>query len=262
MIANTPRFAGKYGWETYEMLQVGYLCWKLSQTTKSCLALWSSFAKGKSNSEGRGEVFWPTTQICIYSKKSYLELRSYLMTKFRYSSFNGQRRQWYPTQILLPGKSHGRWSLDGCSPWGRWGSDTTEGLHFDFLLSCIGEGNGNPLQCSCLENPRDGGVWWAAVYGVAQSRTRLKWLSSSSSFNGSNVWDNDQFILYYDSVAKCSHEYKKPRLRTSILWSCREQWLLKWNPHYFPCCIIFSASPNISFESGIYVCVYGVCVCV
>ena len=56
----------------------------------------------------------------------------------------------------------------------------TEWLHFHFSLSCIKEGNGNPLQCSCLENPRDGGAWWAAVYGVAQSRTRLKWLSSSS----------------------------------------------------------------------------------
>ena len=61
--------------------------------------------------------------------------------------------------------------------------DTTERLHFHFhfSLSCIGEGNGNRLQCSCLENPRDGGAWWAAVYGVAQSRTRLKQLSSSSS---------------------------------------------------------------------------------
>ena len=57
----------------------------------------------------------------------------------------------------------------------------TECLHFHFSLSCIGEGNGNPLQCSCLENPRDEGAWWAAVYGVAQSRTRLKRLSSSSS---------------------------------------------------------------------------------
>ena len=57
----------------------------------------------------------------------------------------------------------------------------TEWLHFHFSLSCIGEGNGNPLQCSCVENPRDRGAWWAAVYGVAQSRTRLKWLSSSSS---------------------------------------------------------------------------------
>ena len=58
--------------------------------------------------------------------------------------------------------------------------DTTEQLHFHFLLWCIGEGNGNPLQYSCLENPRDGGAWWVAVYGVAQSRTRLKRLSSSS----------------------------------------------------------------------------------
>ena len=57
----------------------------------------------------------------------------------------------------------------------------TEQLHFHFSLSCIGEGNGNPLQCSCLENPRDGGALWAAIYGVAQSRTRLKQLSSSSS---------------------------------------------------------------------------------
>ena len=90
---------------------------------------------------------------------------------------------WHPTPVLLPGKSHGRRSLEGCSPWGRWGSDTSEQLPFHFSLSCIGEGNGNPLQCSCLENPRDGGAWWATVYGVAQSRARLKWLSSSSSSN-------------------------------------------------------------------------------
>ena len=68
-----------------------------------------------------------------------------------------------------------------CSPWGREELDMTERPHFHFTLSCIGEGNGNPLQCSCLENPRDGGVWWAAVYGVAQGWTRLKRLSSSSS---------------------------------------------------------------------------------
>ena len=65
-------------------------------------------------------------------------------------------------------------SLVGCSPWGREESDTTERLPFHFSFSCIGEGNGNPLQCSCLGNPRDGGAWWAAVYGVTQSRTRLK----------------------------------------------------------------------------------------
>ena len=87
------------------------------------------------------------------------------------------------TPVLLPGKSHGWRSLVGCSPWGREELDTTEWLHFHFSLSCIGEGNGNPLQCSCLENPRDGGAWWAAVYGVAQSRTRLKQLSSSGRSN-------------------------------------------------------------------------------
>ena len=89
-------------------------------------------------------------------------------------------RQWHPAPVLLPGTSHGWRSLEGCSPWGCWESDMTEWLHFPFSLSCIGEGNGNTLQGSCLENPRDGGAWWAAVYGVAQSQTRLKWLSSSS----------------------------------------------------------------------------------
>ena len=76
--------------------------------------------------------------------------------------------------VLLPGKSHGQRSLVGCGPWGCKESDTTEQLPFHFSLSCIGEGNGNPLLCSCLENPRDGGVCWAAAYGVTQSQTRLK----------------------------------------------------------------------------------------
>ena len=95
-----------------------------------------------------------------------------------------QRRQWHPTPVLLPGKSHGWRSLVGCTSWGRTESDATERRHFHLSLSCTGEGNGNPLQCSCLENPRDGGAWWAAIYGVAQSQTRLKWLSSSmTKFN-------------------------------------------------------------------------------
>ena len=81
-------------------------------------------------------------------------------------------RQWHPTPVLLPGKSHGRRSLVGSM--GSLESDTTEQLPFHFSLSCIGEGNGNPLKCSCLENPRDRGASWAAVYGVAQSQTRLK----------------------------------------------------------------------------------------
>ena len=102
------------------------------------------------------------------------------LSQYKGPGFNLWRRQWLPTPVLLPGKSHGRRSLVGCSPWGREEWDTTERLHFHFSLSCIGEGNGNPLQYSCLENPRDGGAWWAAVCGAAQSRTRLKWLSSGS----------------------------------------------------------------------------------
>ena len=90
------------------------------------------------------------------------------------------QRQWHPTPVLLPGKSHGRQSLVGCSPWGRWELDMTQWIHFHFSLPCIGEGNGNPLWCSCLENPRDGGAWWAAVYGIAQSQTRLKRLDNNN----------------------------------------------------------------------------------
>ena len=100
------------------------------------------------------------------------------------------RRQWHPTPVLLPGKSHGRRSLVGCSPWGREESDMAERLHFHFSLLCIGEGNGNPLQCSCLENPRD---------GVAQSRTRLKWLSSSSR-NG--IYPRDAMLVQYLKISQ------------------------------------------------------------
>ena len=95
---------------------------------------------------------------------------------FRQSMNPDRRRQWHPTPVFLPGKSHGWRSLVGCSPWGHEELDTTEWLHFHFSLSCM-----KKEMCSCLENPRDRGAWWPAVYGVAQSRTRLKRLSSSSS---------------------------------------------------------------------------------
>ena len=88
------------------------------------------------------------------------------------------RRQWHPTPVLLPGNSHGQRSMVGCNPWGRKESDTTERLHFHFSLSCTGEGNGNPLQCSCLENPMDRGAWWATVHGVARSWKCLKRLNT------------------------------------------------------------------------------------
>ena len=90
--------------------------------------------------------------------------------------------------------------------------DTTERHHFHFSLSCIGEGNGKPLQCSCLENPRDGGAWWAAIYWVSQSQTRLKWLSNSSSrssaYTLNNQGDNIQpwhtpFPIWYQSFVPC-----------------------------------------------------------
>ena len=95
----------------------------------------------------------------------------------------------------MPGKSHEWRSLAGCYPWARQESATAERLHFPFSLSCIGEGNGNPHQCSCLENPRDGEAWWAAVYGVAQSQIRLKRCSSSSSSIISLGSKNTNFII-------------------------------------------------------------------
>ena len=101
-------------------------------------------------------------------------------TSFWLFTFIHWRRKWQPTPVFLPGESQGRGSLVGCSPWGCEESYTIAWLHFHFSLSCIGEGNGNPLQCSCLENPKDWGAWWASISGVAQSRTRLKRLSSSS----------------------------------------------------------------------------------
>ena len=114
-----------------------------------------------------------------------------------------RRRQWQPTPVLLPGKSHGRRSLVGCSSWGREESDTTERLHFHFSLSRTGEGNGNPLQCSFLENPRDGRAWWAAIYGVAQSRTRLKRLSSSRNVISQETHSRD---TTFKNVAYLSSE--------------------------------------------------------
>ena len=101
--------------------------------------------------------------------------------QFLYSHRSRQRRQWQGTPVLLPRKSHGQRSLEGCSLRGLEELDRTKQLHFHFSLPRIGEGDGNPLQSSCLENPRDGEAWWAAVHGVTQSQTRLKQLSSSHS---------------------------------------------------------------------------------
>ena len=110
--------------------------------------------------------------------KSLLQYHSWKESVLQHSAFfivqlwwGCRRRQWHPTPVLLPAKPHEWRSLVGCSPWGRQESDMTERLHFHFSLSCIEEGNDNPLQCSCLENPSDGEAWWASVYGVAESDT-------------------------------------------------------------------------------------------
>ena len=99
----------------------------------------------------------------------------------------------------------GAWKA--CSPWGRWGSGTTERLHFHFSLSCIGEGNGNPLQCSCLENPRGRRAWWAAVYGVAQSWTWLKRLSSGSQLLQVICWIVDLPPLIWNRCPLSSQNF-------------------------------------------------------
>ena len=122
---------------------------------------------------------WPSF-LCLTMLTFSVKIHKHRISKLFMYRLVG-RRQWHLTPVLLTGKSHGQRSLVGCHPWGCQELDMTEQLHFHSSLSCIGEGNGNPLQCSCLENPRDGGAWWAAVYGVAQSQTWLKRLSSSSS---------------------------------------------------------------------------------
>ena len=125
-----------------------------------------------------------TTHIlCQYvpNREKLVLLASLWIPLFRPPLSTHTEKAMAPLSSTLAWKIPWTESLVGCSPWGRWESDTTERLHFHFSLSCIGEGNGNPLQCSCLENPRYGGSWWAAIYGVAQSQTRLKRLSSSSS---------------------------------------------------------------------------------
>ena len=120
----------------------------------------------------RGKCCW----LHEHQGKNLHQQKDYILLKVQMIIW---RRQWHPTPVFMPGKSHGWRSLVDYSPWGHEESDTNERLHFHFSLSCIAEWNGNPLQCSCPENPRDGGAWWAAIYGVAQCQTQLTWLSSS-----------------------------------------------------------------------------------
>ena len=125
-----------------------------------------------------------------------------MKTPFSFQKYIWDRLVIGMEKAMAPHSSTPAWKIpwteepECCSPWGHWGLDRTERLHFHFSLSCIGGGNGNPLQCSCLENPRDRRAWWASVYGVTQSRTRLKWLSSSSSSNWKQThFETSKFIF-------------------------------------------------------------------
>ena len=147
------------------------------------------------------------------------------------------RRQWHPTPVLLPGKSHGQRSLVGCSPWGCYESGTTERLHFHFSLSCIGEGNGNPLQCSCLENPRDGGDWRAAIYGVAQSRTQLKWLSTRYHIRRESKRGTVRTVTPINSESICKSffclSHMRMHTRKKGLWVIHSLWVFSIFPSSF-----------------------------
>ena len=158
------------------------------------------------------------------------------------------RRQWHPTPVLLPGKSNGRRSLVGCSSWGWEESDMTERLPFHFSLSCIGGGNGNPLQCSCLENPRDRGAWWAAIYGVAQSWTRLKWLSSSSNC----MCMHTCLLSHFSPVQLCNAmDWSPPQAPLSMGFSRQEYWggLPFPSPEDLPDSGIVPVSPALQADS-------------
>ena len=172
------------------------------------------------------------------------------------SSHRGRsrRRRWHPTPVLLPGKSHGQRSLVGCSPWGRKESDTTERLHFHFSLSCIGEGYGNPLQCSCLENPSDGGAWWAAICGVTQSRTQLKWLISSRG--RSSIIQNLSFLITIPPTCPKFPSFRPPFSLEDVppnginmfsLWGCC--YVLKGVVGCL--CILFSKSSCVAIRGGL-----------
>ena len=112
-------------------------------------------------------------------------------------TFMHWRRQWQPTLVFLLGESQGRGSLVGCCLWDRTESDTTERLHFQFSLSCIGEGNGNPLQNYCLENPRDRRAYWAAIYGVTESDDWSDLAAAAEPPRGQWICDSRKKSFYW-----------------------------------------------------------------
>ena len=149
------------------------------------------------------------------------------------------RGQWQPTPVLLPGGYQGLRSLVGCSPWGWEELGTTGQLHFHFSLSCIGEGNGNPLQCSCLENPRDRGAWWAAVLG--SHRVGHDWCDLAAA---AAAWPWDSPVNYKLALAKniCHNWATTITMRAFAICFCRD-WTLC-------CCSRWPSTPSEGYYSG------------
>ena len=134
-----------------------------------------------------------------------------------------RRRRWHPTPVLLPGKSHGQRSLVGCGPWGLEESDTTEQLPFHFHFHALEKETATHSSVlACLENPRDVRAWWAAVYGVAQSRTRLKWLSSCHDKDVIPEGDLSFYLHNYLSITY--HLYKNCQSHTWAYTAYAEIW--------------------------------------
>ena len=154
-----------WGWETHKLT-----CWS---------GLLTYFCRTVSSNQSNHFpllFFWGGWLGCIIGIK--LLCVSFLLILVKLLIW---RRQWHPTPVLLPGKSHGQRSLVGCSPRGHKESDMTERLHFHFSLSCIGEGNSNPLQCSCLENPRDRGAW--CLLSMGSHRVGHDWSDLAAAAN-------------------------------------------------------------------------------
>ena len=170
----------------YKRINVCKIVWGSSRYKGSCGTAIGKIVKTQSESPGlkcfilHTNLFTKILNLDVLEICWPLDVTNWFRSSYLLKAIDRilQRRQWHPTPVLLVGKSHGRRSLVCCSPWGCEELDMTKQLHFHFSLSCTGEGNGNTLQCSCLENPRDGvaqsGQDWSDLAAVALIGFKLK----------------------------------------------------------------------------------------